>query len=107
MRQYHEIPEGLKEQYGQKGHPKQIYHRTIRGEFAFGSELLDFKEVLYKIGFRKDNPRETTEFLQESYQRIDVIVSILINEINRRYENPELPDDSFQAIDNLELWLKD
>jgi len=105
MRPRHEIPEALEKKYGRN--TKTMYHRAIRAEFSFGDELLDFSEVLHKLGFRKDCTREVRDFLRDSCNRVYAVKNILIDEINRRYKNSEQPDNSFQAIEFLELWLKD
>jgi len=105
MRPRHEIPAALEAKYGRN--TKSMYNRAIRAEFSFGNELLDFNEVLHQLGFRKDCTREVKDFLQESYSRVYAVKNILIAEIDRRYDNSEQPDNSFQAIEVLELWLKD
>ena len=105
MRPYHEIPDALKEKYGRN--TKTVYNRAIRAEFLFGDDLLDLNEVLHQLGFRKNCTREAKDFLHQSYSRIEAIKNILVTEIDRRYENPKLPGDYFQAIEILELWLKD
>ena len=107
MKHYNDIPDALKEKFGRNARAKQLYARAIRDEFPFGDDLLNLKGILYQIGFRSNRTKEAYDFLQEAYGRIDAIRNILAAEIDRRYENPERPEDYFQAIETLELWLLD
>ena len=99
MRHYDDIPDALKEKFGRR--TKKLYARAIRCEFPFGDDLINLNEILHKIGFRHTCTKEAYDFLQEAYGRIDAIKSILATEIDRRYANPERPEDYFQAVETL------
>ena len=105
MEHYNDIPVAPKEKFGRR--TRKMYSRAIRDEFPFGEDLLGLKDILFKIGYRQTCTKEAGDFLQEAYDKLDAVRSILIAEIDRRHEQPEQPKDYFLAIETLELWLLD
>ena len=105
MKHYNDISDAPKRK---SGRPRNKgFAQIIKEEFPFVEDLFNLKGILFQIGYRSGSTKEAHEFLQEAYEKIDAVKSILTAEIDRRFQTPEQPEGYFQAIEILELWLLD
>jgi len=97
----------LQQKFGGSSNRRSLYNRAIRGDYPFGNDLLLLSDILHKIGHRQTLTREAKALMPELYSHVFAIKNALIDDIIRRYSNPDEPQEVNidAAVELAENWL--